>query len=222
MDTESENKTEEKQANGVINASEMSEVKGEKSDKKKKPWIDAGFKNRDEWRKAQKATKGSSSTKVETKSEATTDAKSEKKSKKSKTKMKTKSTEKSVKKTKGKKASKKPVVKAKSKDAPKAKKLKTTYMKKHKYPTTAAERRKSAERTAHFMKTAAKREEPNMDEKRILQSVRVGSTTNITKMSELFAGAAAKRKSKVRNALRWCVASKHFKRLGDGEYKRLK
>ncbi len=214
MDTGIEN-TEEKQANGVMDATE---TKSEaKSEKKEKPWIAAGFSSRSAWRASKS---GAKKVEVETKTETASKPATKKKGK-TKTTMKTETETKTKAPSKKKAPAKKTKVKAVSTDKPKVK-TKTTYIKKHNYPTTAAERRKSQERTAHFMKVAAKREEPNMDEARILKSVRVGSTTTIDKMSELFAGTLAKRKSKVRNALRWCVASKHFKRLDRGEYKRLK
>jgi hypothetical protein len=112
--------------------------------------------------------------------------------------------------------------------APKAKKPKGKLAggKLHKYPSaesTPSERRAAAERTATFMKATAKREEPNADEAKLWKSIKVGSQTDTTKMAELFSGAGAKRRSRVRNALRWLRASKKFKAIKGqkGHYERV-
>ncbi len=68
----------------------------------------------------------------------------------------------------------------------------------------------------------AKREEPNDKEKKVLQSMKVGSEKTIIEMSAQFGGTKAEKYLKVKNALRWLVATKHFKQTGRGTYSRLK
>ena len=97
---------------------------------------------------------------------------------------------------------------------------------KHNYPSAESkpsERKAAHERTQKFMKATAKREEPNADEAKVWKSVKVGSETNTDKMSELFSGNSAKRRSRVRNALRWLRASKKFQAIKGqkGHYKRI-
>lgn len=128
--------------------------------------------------------------------------------------------------TKKAKAEKKPkkekkIKAAKAAKAPRVKKVKAEP--KHKYPSTPAEKRAAAERTAAFFKSAAKREELNDAEKAIHQSIRVGSDTTIDKMSDLAPKSwpAAKRKSWVRNALRGLRAMKKFKKIDRGTYKKV-
>jgi hypothetical protein len=180
-----------------------------------KPWIAAGFKSRAEWRASKKAVKGGMSTVGSPDSDGDTKKAADKKSVKQKVKTVKAKAEAAQ---KVKKPSKKPKVKVQTKTKAKAKESEEL----RNYPRTAAERRKSAERTAHFFKVAGKREEPNLDEKRILERVRVGKETTISDMSEFFAGNKAKRKSMVRNALRWLRATKRFKRLDAGTYRRVK
>lgn len=126
------------------------------------------------------------------------------------------------------KPAKKAAVKAKSAAKPKAKKAakKLAGGQKHNYPSAESkpsERKAAAERTAKFMKATAKREEPNADEAKVWKSIKVGSETSTDKMAELFSGASAKRRSRVRNALRWLRASKKFKAISGqkGHYKRI-
>jgi hypothetical protein len=95
---------------------------------------------------------------------------------------------------------------------------------KHNYPSaesTPAERKAAAERTAAFMKASAKREEPNNDEEKVWKSIKVGTETDTATLAELFSGNSAKRRSRVRNALRWLRASKKFKSTSKGCYKRV-
>lgn len=189
-------------------------VAAEEKKAAEKPWITAGFKTRDEWRKAKGQRTGKSAER-EIRSQTKKAAAAPKPAKK--TKPAKKQAAKPVK-----KVAKKPAKKMKAKSVKKTKPAKKAAAPKHKYPQTAAERRKAHERTLKFMKSTGKREEPNKDEATILHSVKVGGSTTIDKMAAKFSGTLAKRKSRVRNALRWCVASKRFKKIDRGEYKRLK
>lgn len=173
-----------------------------------KPWIAAGFKSRKEYRDSKRAAKGEDK-KVTAKPAA--DKPKKPKTKKPKAKLKAQAKSKA-------KPSKKPVkVKAKTPIKTQSK-SKNPYTAEGKRPRTA----KSAARTAHFMKTSAKRDEPNIDEARILKKTRKGKIYTIEAMSEFFSGVAKKRKSMVRNALRWLRARKNFKLLGEGRYQRMK
>jgi hypothetical protein len=164
--------------------------------------------------------------------EVKTEAKSEAKPKKEKAPKKPKAEKKAASAPKAKKPAKakkaKPAKKVKAAAAPKAKKPKAKLAggKLHNYPSaesTPSERKAAAERTATFMKATAKREEPNADEAKVWKSIKVGSETDTTKMAELFSGASAKRRSRVRNALRWLRASKKFKAIKGqkGHYERV-
>jgi len=152
------------------------------------PWIAAGFKTQEEYRVAMRA-------------------------KKRKAKEEKKAARKAAKPAKAKKPAKKPAKKAAaSKKAASSKKSAKSKKEASKnYPTTAAERRKSALRTAKFMKATSKRTEPNKDEAKLWKSVKIGTETNTDKLAECFSGPSAKRHSRVRNALRWLRASGKFK-----------
>jgi len=158
--------------------------------------------------------------------------KSKPKAKKAAAKPATAKPKKAKKPAKAKKAAKKAAsAKPKATKAQKVPKAKKGKMKlaggpKHHYPSAESkpsERKAAAERTAKFMKSTAKREEPNADEAKIWKSIKVGSETSTDKMAELFSGNSAKRHSRVRNALRWLRAAKKFKAVGSerGHYKRI-
>lgn len=201
--------TEETGTNGATPPAAAEEPVREKTDSVK-PWIAAGFKSRDEWRKS-KGQKSAKST--ATKPAAPKKAASAKKA----------AAPKKVKKSAKSKA--KPV-KAKTKKVAKAaiKKVAKKAKVQAKSAKTAKEKREAHERTLRFLKATGKREEPNAKEAKVLASFGgKGKTRTIAELAEKAfpSRPKAQARSWVRNCLRWIAASKHAKRTGDGEYTRI-
>jgi hypothetical protein len=117
---------------------------------------------------------------------------------------------------------------AKKAKAPKAAKPKKEAKKpgdpKHHYPSTPAEKRDAAERTAAFKKASAKRDEPNDKEKLVLTAFGgVGKEKTIGELGEKAWPNKPKaiQKSWARNSLRWIVNSKQAKKIDRGTYRRI-
>jgi hypothetical protein len=187
LDTEI--KTEDsKEANGISTQVELKPVPI-------KPWIEAGFKNRAEWRKSKN---GGMTAKGE-KSEGDV------KPKKVKTK---KAAAKSA--VKAKSAAKaKPVKKAAKKPATTVK-AKTKGEDSKKSPL---ERRAAAMRTDKFKKSLSKREEPNADEQKVMSVFRKGTEKTLREIADVAFPSSNKfdRYLRVKNAFRWFRATKRVK-----------
>lgn len=201
LDTEI-NTEESKEANGISTQVELKPTPV-------KPWIEAGFKSRADWRKSKKSGMSASETKAKgEKSEGDVKPKKVKKSTAKVVKVKAAAQAKPVK-----KAAKKPAATAKAKTKGEDSKK------------SPLERRAAAMRTAAFKKALAKKEEPSEKEKLVLKAFGgVGKTKTIGELGERAWPNKPKKiqKSWVRNMLRWCVVSKHVKWVDEGTYKRLK
>ena len=170
-----------------------------------KPWIAAGYKSRDEMR----AAKGQKTAKPKTKKPVAVKADAAAKPVKSKAKKKAKPVKLKAASSKPKKVKsvKKLAAKGKSKDTGKS----------------VADKRAAALRTAMFKKAMSKREEPNAYEKKVLQALAKGKESNIIDLAKKCFGSKPfdARYLLVKNALRWLVASKKFKQIGRGTYRRI-
>jgi hypothetical protein len=162
-----------------------------------KPWIEAGFKSRDAWRKS----KGQKTAKKKAKAMKASGKKVIKKIKKVVKKI-TAAKKKAAKKTAKKSVARQDVPKKSIKDKIEAR-----------------------ERTKHFMRATGKRKSGNPKELKVFAAF--GGKGKEKTIEELrlkaFAGVrpAGKGRSWVRNALRWNRATKRVKLLGNGKYKRI-
>jgi hypothetical protein len=194
MDGEGSTNEIEAHTNGAIPPPSIAEA-GKKAGK---PWIEAGFKSRDAWRKS----KGHKTAKKKKPAKAAKKAKP-------------------VKKVAAPKKKAKPV-KAKKKAAKKVAKSKA----RHDVPKKSIKEQLQAHaRTKHFMRVTGKRKDGNPKELKVFAAF--GGKGKEKTIEELrlkaFASVkpAAKGRSWVRNALRWNRATKRVKLLGSGKYKRI-
>lgn len=110
-------------------------------------------------------------------------------------------------------AKKKPTKKA----VKKVVKLKAKSAKKEK---SSADKRMAKVRTAAFKKSLARREEPNDNEKKVLSALAKGKESTISDLASKAFGSE-RHYLKVKNGLRWLVATKKFKQIGRGTYRRI-